>query len=68
MPTVIDFAGRTAFMTGGASGIGLACVELLLARSDVERSGMLAYCAKVLPWVVRMENRLLIPTGFSPLR
>ncbi|MDN8614906.1 NIPSNAP family protein [Variovorax ginsengisoli] len=28
----------------------------------------LAYSAKVLPWIVRMENRLLKPTGFSPLQ
>jgi len=28
----------------------------------------LAYSAKVLPWIVRMDNRLLQPTGFSPLR
>lgn len=27
-----DFAGRTALVTGGASGIGLACAELLAAR------------------------------------
>lgn len=27
-----DFAGRTALVTGGASGIGLACAELLQAR------------------------------------
>ena len=27
-----------------------------------------AFSAKVLPWIVGMENRLLRPTGFSPLR
>jgi len=27
-----------------------------------------AYADKVLPWIVRMENRLLQPTAFSPLR
>lgn len=32
MSSLPDFAGRTALVTGGASGIGLACVELLLAR------------------------------------
>lgn len=28
----------------------------------------LAYSEKVLPWIVRMDNRLLRPTDFSPLR
>ncbi|MDB5896243.1 MAG: Short-chain dehydrogenase, partial [Rhodoferax sp.] len=32
MSTHKDFEGRTALVTGGASGIGLACVEALLAR------------------------------------
>jgi hypothetical protein len=27
----------------------------------------LAYSTKVLSWIARMENRLLKPTGFSPL-
>ncbi|MDB5848336.1 MAG: Short-chain dehydrogenase [Rhodoferax sp.] len=32
MSTFKDFEGRTALVTGGASGIGLACVQLMLAR------------------------------------
>ncbi|MEF7614044.1 SDR family oxidoreductase [Aquincola sp. MAHUQ-54] len=32
MQQLQDFAGRTALVTGGASGIGLACAELLRAR------------------------------------
>ena len=28
----------------------------------------LTYADKVLPWILRMENRLLKPTAFSPLR
>lgn len=31
-PSPAPFAGRTALVTGGASGIGLACAELLAAR------------------------------------
>lgn len=27
-----------------------------------------AFAAKVLPWIVRMDNRLLKPTSFSPLQ
>ncbi len=29
---VKDFAGKTVFITGGSSGIGLACAEMLAAR------------------------------------
>ena len=32
MTTMKDFAGSTALVTGGASGIGLACAELLRDR------------------------------------
>lgn len=31
MTTTYDFSGRTAVVTGGASGIGLACARLLVA-------------------------------------
>ncbi|MEY3905518.1 MAG: hypothetical protein RIR59_341, partial [Pseudomonadota bacterium] len=30
--TMIDFAGRTAFVTGGANGIGIGLVRALLAE------------------------------------
>lgn len=45
-----------------------------MADRDRRREAMwsdpewLAYSAKVLPWILRMDNRLLKPTGFSPLR
>lgn len=33
--TVIDFSGRTVLVTGGAGGLGLACVEAFLAGGAV---------------------------------
>jgi hypothetical protein len=45
-----------------------------LADRDRRRSAMwsdprwLVYTDKVLPWIVRMETRILQPTAFSPMR
>ncbi|MFT3666970.1 NIPSNAP family protein [Piscinibacter sp.] len=45
-----------------------------LAERERRRAAMwadprwLAYADQVLPWIVRMETRLLKPTAFSPLR
>ena len=46
-----DFEGRTAYITGGSSGIGLACAEMLAARGAnvlimARRSGLLETAIK----------------------
>jgi len=46
-----DFAGRTAYITGGSSGIGLACAQMLAARGAnvlimARRSGLLETAIK----------------------
>jgi hypothetical protein len=34
----------------------------------IANDGWKAYIAKVRPWVLRQENRILIPAPFSPIR
>ena len=45
--------GRTAIVTGGSSGIGLACVELLL-----EAGASVAFCGRDAERLRRAENDL----------
>ena len=55
--------GKVAVVTGGAQGIGRAIADGLQADDAWK-----AFLGKIQPLIHTQQNRILVPTSFSPLR